>query len=202
MSVTEGGAMWDRRYTEHVWTTEPDPLVVEMAGPLAVGHAVDLGCGTGRHAIWLAQRGWTVTGVDASAVGLQQAAARAASLGIDLTLVQADLADYRPPAKGFDLVLLANVHPTAEQRAATLAQAARAVAPGGRLLIIGHHLDNLGRTGPPDPGRLYTVERLREALPTGMTVEVLERFDSRPGGPAGSRPDPAVVAMLVRSATN
>lgn len=197
MSVTEGGAMWDRRYTERPWTTEPDPLVVEMAGSLAAGRAVDLGCGTGRHAIWLAQRGWTVTGVDASAVGLDQARTSAASLGLQLTLVHADLAEYEPPVDGFDLVLLANVHPTAEERAATLARAARAVAPGGRLLVIGHHLDHLGHTGPPDPERLYTVERMREAVPAGMDVELLQRIG---GEPDSSRSDPAVVAMLVRPA--
>lgn len=201
MSVTPDGAMWDRRYAERRWTTEPDPLVVSMAGPLAVGRAVDLGCGTGRHALWLAQRGWTVTGVDASAVGLEQAEARAVSLGLRLTLVHSDLADYRPPADGFDLVLLANVHPTADQRAATLLAAARPVAPGGRLLVIGHHLDNLGRDGPPDPERLYTVERLREALPAGMIVEVLQRIERDPGSPAAdSRPDAAVVALLARPA--
>lgn len=57
MTDVDGGAMWDRRYSERRWPTDPDPLVVRMAGPLAVGRAADLGCGTGRHAIWLAQRG-------------------------------------------------------------------------------------------------------------------------------------------------
>ncbi|MEO8899297.1 MAG: class I SAM-dependent methyltransferase [Candidatus Dormibacter sp.] len=154
-----------------------------------------------RHLVGPARRGGAVTGVDASAVGLEQAAARAASLGVHLTLVHADLAEYRAPAELFDLVLLANVHPTEPQRAATFAQAALAVAPGGRLLIVGHDLDNLGRDGPPAPERLFTVERLRDALPAGLTVELLERVEREPTGPAhGSRADVAVVAILTRPA--
>lgn len=188
---------WDRRYAEHGWSTEPDPLLVTAAEGWPAGRALDLGCGTGRHAIWLAQRGWSVTGVDSSSVGLTQAAERARSLGVPLELVLHDLWDYQPPAVRFDLVLLAYVHSTPAERPALLATAASAVAPAGHLLVIGHHRDNLGRGGPPDPEWLYTPDRLRPDLPAGLALDTLarvERLSSDPDEP----PQVAVVALLTR----
>ncbi len=199
MIRSDESAMWDRRYGEQVWTTEPDPVVVAHVASLQAGRAVDLGCGTGRHAMWLAQHGWTVTGVDASVVGLEQAAARAAGLEVQLTLVRADIADYQPPPEGFDLVLLAYVHPAPDHRAATVARASRALAPGGRLLVVGHDLGNLGRDGPPDPARLFTVDRLRDAVPRDLVIELLQRVERSPAtATAGLSVDAAIVAILTR----
>lgn len=189
---------WDRRYAEQGWPTDPDPLLVAAVEGWTAGRALDLGCGTGRHAIWLAQRGWSVTGVDSSSVGLAQAADRARGLGVPLELVLSDLRDYRPPAGEFDLVLLAFVHSTPAERPALLATAARAVAPAGHLLVIGHHLDNLGRGGPPDPDWLYTTDRLGPDLPAGLAVDTLARVE-RPGGDPTEPPQVAVVALLTRS---
>lgn len=187
--------MWDQRYAEHGWPTDPDPLLVEMTTACEPASALDLGCGTGRHALWLARRGWQVTGVDASTVGLRMARSAAEAAGVSLALVEADLEHYRPERAAFDLVLLANVHPLPARRASLLAMAAGALRPGGHLLVLGHHLDNAGRSGPPDPERLFTVERLQEALPPWMTVERLERVE-RQLGEATAPADVAVVAWL------
>lgn len=186
------GNMWDQRFATHTWPTQPDPLLVELTSGLPPGRALDLGCGTGRHAIWLAQQHWTVTGVDSSTVGLRQAGERAAALGLHLTLAEADLRTYRPTPGGYELVVLANIHPDPSERPALFAMAAEALAPGGHLLIFGHHLDDLGRSGPPDPARLYTPERLAEALPTQLEVDRLERVER----PADDGLDVAVVAWL------
>ncbi|GAC1575084.1 MAG: class I SAM-dependent methyltransferase [Candidatus Dormibacteria bacterium] len=197
---TGDAASWDRRYRERSWPSDPDELVTQTLSDRAPGRALDLGCGTGRHAIWLAHRGWSVTGVDVSAVGLATAAARAEREDVRLQLVHAGILEFAAPPEGFDLVLLANVHPAAGERRAVLDTAAGSVAPGGHLLLIGHHLDNLGRAGPPDPERLYTVERVRDALPAGLTVELLERVEAPTGGHSDA-PDVAVIAWLRRPST-
>jgi len=158
------GATWDERYAAGEWPTEPDPLLVELTGPLSPGRAVDLGCGTGRNAVWLATAGWKVTGVDGSSVGLAQAGERAGSLGASLDTVQADLAEYRPDPGAYDLVVVANIHLPTGERDHLFAAAVEALAPGGHLYIVGHHLESLGLAGPPDPDRLYTEELLREAF--------------------------------------
>lgn len=184
-------AAWDQRFGEQEWPTAPDASLVELIEPLTPGHALDLGCGPGRNGVWLASHGWKVTGVDVSPVGLAQAEARAAAAGTTIEVVVADLFDYQPPAGQFDLVLVANVHVAAQDRPSLFAKAAGALAPGGHLLVIGHHLDSLGQVGPPDPDRLYTEAILVDLVPT-LHVEEVRRFE-RPAAP-GERP--AVDAIL------
>ena len=75
---------WDRRFTEKGWIGTPDPLLVELAGPLAPGRALDVGSGPGRNSLWLAGRGWEVTALDGSAVALRQAGELATVAGLQL----------------------------------------------------------------------------------------------------------------------
>jgi len=193
----DAGALWDERFSSHPWPSEPDEALVELAGALLPGRALDLGCGPGRNAIWLAERGWRVTGVDASVVGLEQARARASERGVELECVQADLLAYEPAPGGADLVVLANVHLLPAQHRRLVEVATAALAPGGHLFVIGHHLESLGRAGPPDPERLYTEERLREEL-SGLDVELLERRRRSAG--EGEPPLVDLVAWAVRPA--
>ncbi|HEY5120563.1 MAG TPA: class I SAM-dependent methyltransferase, partial [Acidimicrobiales bacterium] len=83
-SVETIGQTWDRRYQEHGWSQVPDENLVELVTPLRAGRALDLGCGTGRNTLWLARRGWSVTGVDASRVGLDMATEQATREGLNL----------------------------------------------------------------------------------------------------------------------
>jgi SAM-dependent methyltransferase len=168
------GAVWDERFAANEWPSHPDDTLVELVSGLAPGRAVDLGCGPGRNSIWLASQGWQVTGVDASAVGLEQAAQRGRELGVTLELLQADLTAYTPPAAAFDLVVLANMHFSPGEREELFSRFASAVAPGGHFYVVGHHLDSLGRAGPPDPARLYS-EDLLQGLFAGFDVEVTRR---------------------------
>ncbi|MGH7609231.1 MAG: class I SAM-dependent methyltransferase [Candidatus Dormibacteria bacterium] len=181
---------WDQRFIEQSWPSEPDPSLVDLVRPLPPGRALDLGSGPGRNAIWLAQKGWTVTAVDSSAVGLAQAADRARAAGVILDLVRADMEQWSAPAAAFDLVVLANIHPRPDLRPGLYARAVAALSPGGHLFVVGHHLDNLGRGGPSDADRLFTVEKLGPDL-EGVVLERLERVE-RPG--SGDVPDVAVVA--------
>ncbi|PKV83384.1 class I SAM-dependent methyltransferase [Streptomyces sp. TLI_146] len=186
--MTDSAEFWDRRYThgDLGWTLVPHPLAVAelalvppdtSAGPNAPGcQALDLGAGAGRHSLWLARRGWRVTAVDFSATALERTRRQATAEDLEVTTVLADLASYEPRQNAFGLVLVTYVHPEPPQRAALLARAAKALAPGGRLVVVGHHLDNLGRglEGPSDPERMFTPERLCAELPD-LRVERAER---------------------------
>ena len=165
---------WDRRWRERGFHCEDDPnelLEAELAG-LAPGRALDLGCGAGRAAIWLARCGWRVTGVDFSETAIELA--RESDATVDWVL--ADLRDYEPEPGGFDLVLVLYVHLPAAERRSLLERAAAALAPGGTLLVVGHDLTNLGTgaQGPSDPDVLYTPDTIAGELP-GLDVRKAER---------------------------
>jgi 2-polyprenyl-3-methyl-5-hydroxy-6-metoxy-1,4-benzoquinol methylase len=190
---------WDHRYarTERLFPREPDAALVELVGGLRPGRALDLGAGEGRNSLWLARQGWQVTAVDLAEVALGRLAAEAAAEGLAVSTVRADLADYLAGAEPVDLVVIANIHPTPEQRARLLAAAAAAVAPGGYLYLSGHHVDALGLAGPPDPERLYTEDRLAGAFP-GLEVLRIERRERKLRAEAAPLVD--VVAWATRRA--
>jgi SAM-dependent methyltransferase len=89
---------WDRRYAavENLWATKPNRFLVAEVSDLPPGRALDLACGEGQNGIWLASRGWDVTGVDYSDVAIRKATARAARDGIDARFVCADLVEFEP----------------------------------------------------------------------------------------------------------
>lgn len=194
--------MWDRRFTEKGWPTDPDPYLVELAGGLAAGRGLDLGAGPGRNSLWLARKGWDMTLVDASKAGLDQAAAAAGALGVSVTTVCADLFDWRPEEAGYDLVIVANLHPGLNALATLLGRAAQALRPEGHLYVVGHHVTSLGHHGPRDPDRLLTTDRLGDALPAELDVEVLgtrERPTDHEAGEQASPADTVVVAWAVKA---
>ncbi len=190
--------MWDRRYAERAWPTDPDPYLVELAAPLPPGRGLDLGAGPGRNSLWLAAKGWDMTLVDVSRVGLDQALAAAGALAATIAPMLADVYDWQPDAAGFDLVIVANLHPEPDALAVVLARATYALRPGGHLYAVGHHVSNLGRHGPPDRGRLFTADRLRGALPAGLRVDVL---DTRPRAFGHDRPDEPNESVVLTWAT-
>jgi len=173
--VIPAGATWDRRFAEHPWPNEPDPFLVELAASLPPGRGLDLGSGPGRNSLWLAEAGWVMTLVDASAVALDQARERATTSAMRLETVLADVVGWQPDGPPYDLVIVANLHPGTAALAEILDSAAQALVTGGHLYVVGHDLASLGRHGPPDPDRLLTIDRLSGALPSTLALEVLER---------------------------
>ena len=131
---------WEELYRarDRVWSGDPNPVMVSVVEPLAPGTALDLGCGEGADAVWLARRGWTVTGVDVSAVALARAAAHASDAGVDVEFQRHDLGGGFPEGS-YDLVSAQFFQSPLEwDRTAILRRAAAAVAPGGLLLIVEH----------------------------------------------------------------
>ena len=160
---------------------EPNRFLVAETEALPTGRALDLACGEGRSAVWLAERGWDVTGVDFADVGLDKARGLAAARGVDPTWVEADLLEYDPPPEAFDLVVILYLQLPADERRRVLRAAAAAVAPGGTLLVVAHDRSNLqdGHGGPQDPRVLATPEEVAGDL-DGLEVEragVVERRD-------------------------
>jgi ubiquinone/menaquinone biosynthesis C-methylase UbiE len=165
---------WDERYgtEELIWKAEPNRFLVEELDALPPGRALDVACGEGRNAVWLASKGWRVTGADFSRAGLAKAQRLATDRGVEVTWVEADVVEWRPPTASFDLVVVMYLHLPAEQRRRALAHAAAALAPGGVLLVVGHDTSNLlkGTGGPQDPAVLFTPEEIVEEL-SGLQIE-------------------------------
>jgi len=152
---------WNERYeARRQWSEGPNALVAELLADLPPGTAVDLAAGEGRHALWLASRGWDVTAVDFSDVGVDRGRAQA---GADrVRWVTADVLEWAGPASSVDLVLVAYLHLPTHDITPLLMRSVDWLKPGGRLLLLGHDLDNLTRGvgGPQEPGILHSVERL------------------------------------------
>jgi SAM-dependent methyltransferase len=153
---------WNARYAqkELVWTAEPNRRFAAEVAALAPGRALDLACGEGRNAVWLAEHGWRVTGVDFSDVALAKAAQLAAGRDVEVDWVVADVLDWTPERRAFDLVALLYLQLPRDEVLRVVRSAVEAVAPGGTLVVIAHDSTNLtgGHGGPRDGAVLYTAE--------------------------------------------
>lgn len=139
---------WQRRYSanEAGWSGQPNPMLVEAARGLKVGSALDVGCGEGADAIWLAEQGWRVTGIDVAPAGLQRAQDEARSRGVDVSWVAGDL---EATSGQFDLVTCAFVHPNRGERLEFWRALGERVAPGGHLVVLVHDYRDLGSIARP-----------------------------------------------------
>jgi len=159
---------WNQRYAdaELVWSADANRFLVEAVTALPPGRALDLGAGEGRNAIWLAERGWHVTAVDFSDIGLQKARRLAEARGVEVDWIEANLRSCQPERAAFDLVVLVYIHLPGDERRAVVRRAADAVAAGGTLLVIGHDRTNLqeGYGGPQDPTILFSPDDVTDDL--------------------------------------
>ena len=165
---------WDARYAavENLWASKPNRFLVAEVADLPPGRALDLACGEGQNAIWLASLGWDVLGVDYSEVAVAKAQARAEREGVAARFLCADLVEYEPEREAFALVIVLYLHIPSTHRASVHAKASAAVAPDGTFVLLGHDLTNLteGVGGPSDPDILYTAEEIAAELP-GLVIE-------------------------------
>jgi SAM-dependent methyltransferase len=181
------GEFWDDRYgsSEQLFSGDPNVVLVAEVTGLQPGQALDVGCGEGGDARWLASQGWKVTAVDVSKVALERAAA--ASPGTDIAWTHADLTTATMPAGSFELV---SVHyfPLLQQNDHSALRALLAsVAPGGTLLFVGHDVTDMDpdHAGDFNPDDYYSPHEVAELLDDDWTVlvdEVRPRPEPSPGG--------------------
>lgn len=196
---TEPAAFWEARYrdTDRVWSGRPNALLVREVADLKPGTALDLGCGEGADAVWLASRGWQVTGVDISATALERAALHAADAGVgDRTAWERHELGRTFPEGTYDLVNAQYLQsPVAFDQQGVLRRAAEAVAAHGTLLIVMHAGWPSWQTEPPFEAVFPTLESVLAelALPDAdwsvETAETVRRTSVSPDGEEGFRED-------------
>ena len=176
MDTDLGEAFWNDRYRsmDRVWSGRPNPQLVTVASGLPAGTALDAGCGEGADAIWLADCGWRVTAVELSSVALERGAAAAAAHGYGegsdrpggVDWVHADLTAWSPTESAYHLVSAQYLQLPPDPRRAVFPRLAAAVAPGGLLLVVGHHPSDLHTTvrRPPLPELFFTAEDVAALL--------------------------------------
>ena len=191
---------WDDRYAEsnRIWSGNPNVALVAQVAGLRPRRALDLGCGEGADAVWLAKQGWQVTAVDISGVALARAAEHAAEAGVTIDFQRRDLAESFP-AGSFDLISAQFLHFWEEfDREKILRRAAEAVAPGGILLIEGHMDHGPFRHGGdhqhvhfPTPDEVIAALDLDESWEV-LVREVHPREQTGPDGEPATRTDSTV----------
>jgi SAM-dependent methyltransferase len=186
-------AFWDERYRSQaaLWSGNPNRHLVAEVEDLAPATALDVGAGEGADAIWLAGRGWQVTAVDISTVALERAAGHAAQAGSAIAerihWLHQDVLGWAPPRDRYDLVSAQYVHLPTELRRALFDGLASAVAPGGTLLIVGHHPSDLETVPRPhEPDLFFTGDDIANELDatqwdvvTNMAAERTGTHDGR-----------------------
>jgi SAM-dependent methyltransferase len=176
---------WDERYSGdgQIWSGDPNVQLVAEASELKPGTALDLGCGEGGDVIWLARRGWTVTGADFSAAGLERAARLAEQAGVAerTDWWRVDAREFDPGGRSYDLVSTQYLHPPDGGMVDVVRRLAGAVAPGGHLLVVGHAPPPSGPShlGPHEPNArhraMLLATDLLPGLPTNFEALVVEQ---------------------------
>ncbi|HKU30081.1 class I SAM-dependent methyltransferase [Arthrobacter sp. NyZ413] len=202
--TSDPAQFWDGVYQEKEkrWSGNPNAQLVAEATELAPGTALDLGCGEGADAIWLAQHGWTVTAVDVSAVALERAAVHGTEAGTsNISWQQRDLALWRPEEQ-FDLVSSHFLHSPMFSWRDALSSAAGAVAEHGTLLVVGHHPAGLAPWSAHKDmqDKFFTPEDAVDALTAGpgrWRINVADSRERLVTGPEGQQA--AVVDSVLRA---
>ena len=199
-------ADWDDRYRGSglVWSATPNMWVEQEASRLTPGRALDLACGEGRNSIWLAHRGWQVTGVDFSSAAISKAQTLAEAQDPPVIPIDwrcADATTFQSSLE-FDLALLVYLQLPARQRRAAVRSAWNSLAPHGHLLVIAHHSDNLehGVGGPQEPAALYTAADIVADLAEVDPAAAVERAE-RVRRPVQGTDRPALDTLVRASKT-
>jgi SAM-dependent methyltransferase len=187
-----GEDAWNTRYADKdaIWSGNPNVVLVTEVADLPPGRALDVGAGEGADVLWLAARGWAVTGADISSVALARAAQEAQRQRLEVDWRQVDLLNDPPAPASYDLVTAHFMHLPGPDRRALYAALADAVVPGGTLLLVGHHPSHLPGGGhrPALLVTLFTPDLVPELAPDDWAIDVAEvrqRVARDPGNPSG-----------------
>ncbi|MDP9843512.1 class I SAM-dependent methyltransferase [Streptosporangium lutulentum] len=181
---------WDEMYRSHdqVFSGNPNGVLVAEVNDLPPGLALDVGCGEGVDALWLARRGWQVTAVDVSETALQRAAAADTDIKGRVAWARADLTTTPPPADAFDLVSIHYFPLRRQPGHAALRGLVDAVAPGGTLLFATHALSDLASRQEDgfDPADYYQPDDIAQLLDPIWDVLINETRPRIAPAPAGT----------------
>jgi SAM-dependent methyltransferase len=201
---TEVEQFWEQHYgaAERVWSGRANATLVDVVEGLPPGTALDLGCGEGGDAVWLALRGWQVTGVDVSPTALQRAAQHAEQAGVaDRVRTERHELGRTFPDGTYDLVSAAFLHSPVElPREDVMRSAVAAVAPGGRLVVLGHAgapswapPEHVAHAHFPTPQEVLDALHLPEGRWETERLELVARTATGPQGQSGHLDDSLVV---------
>jgi SAM-dependent methyltransferase len=170
---------WDERHAGGDFEGRgPNPTLVEAISRLTPGTALELACGSGTNAVWLAKQGWRTAATDWSPVGLDHGRRQAEAAGASVDWLERDLFAWKPEARSYDLVAIVYLHMPIEERAPIYAAAAAAVAPDGHLVIVGHdRQQGLEGQHGPDQDRLFTAAELAAELCAVDPQLIVERAE-------------------------
>ncbi len=179
---------WDEVYrsTDQVFSGKPNGVLLTEAAALPPGHALDVGCGEGADAQWLARHGWGVTAVDHTQVALQRAAAAAADVDGSVEWIQADLTITPPAAGAFSLVSVQYFPLRRQADHGALCGLLDAVAPGGTLLFVSHDPADLSRRPGFDPSDFYQPDEIAMLLDHSWTIQVNQTRPRTAPAPKGT----------------
>ena len=185
-----GARGWDERYDDRAGSGPSRTRGRRRPRISRPGTALDIACGTGRHSLWLAERGWDVTALDFSRTGIGRLRRTAVARDLAIDAQVADARAWRPPPEAtYDLVLMTFV-----VLPEVLAEAARWVAPGGHLLVVGPSARTPDGPGPSDP-RLRLDRIDVAARITGSRLRVLRASEVERDGPDGSSAEVVLLAV-------
>ena len=208
---TEVEQFWEQHYgaAERVWSGRANATLVDVVQDLPPGTALDLGCGEGGDAVWLALRGWRVTAVDVSPTALRRAVEHAQQAGVaDRVTTERHELGRSFPGGTYDLVSAAFLHSPVElPREDVVRQAAAAVAPGGRLVVLGHAgapswapPEHVAHAHFPTPQEVLESLHLPPGAWSAERVELVPRTATGPQGETGHLEDSLVVVRRLGAA--
>jgi SAM-dependent methyltransferase len=167
--------VWNEAYENDDAPQEVDPVLVAETSELTPGSALDLGCGAGANAVYLAEQGWDVLGIDFAPDGVRMAIDLAEKKQVAAEFLVADTTTWKAPHE-FDLVIVMYALPGGEATPQVMATALGALAPGGTLIALDFARDSVGGTSFFDPDELTTTAEIVEMLP-GLEVLRAENID-------------------------